>query len=79
MQSVEKNSVSQSASWIKVVDICDNEASSQSCFIIIVFKKYFLFQCEKLLLQDIDPTLTSVIVLPNYMISEYDTQIIWEK
>ena len=41
-----KNYVSQSASWIKVVDICDNEASSQSCFIIIVFKKYFLFQYD---------------------------------
>ena len=35
-----------------------------------------LFQYEKLFLQDIDPALTSVIVWPNYMISEYHTKII---
>ena len=61
------------------VHICDNEASSQSCFIVIVFNKEFLFQYEKLFLQDIDPVLTSVIVWPNYMISEYHTQIILEQ
>ena len=74
-----KNYVLQSANWIKVVHICDNETSSQSCFIVIVFKKVFLFQYEKLFLQDIDPALTSVIVLPNYMISEYHTQMILEQ
>ena len=47
-------------------------------FIIIVLKKYFTFQYEKLFLQDTDQGLTSVIVLSNYMISEYHTQIILE-
>ena len=45
----------------------------------LFLKKYFIFQCEKLFLQDIDPALTSVIVWPNYMISEYHTQLILEK
>ena len=45
---------------------------------MIVFKKY-IFLYEKLFLQDIDPALTSVIVWPNYMISEYHTQMILEK
>ena len=75
-----KTSVSQSANWIKVVIICDNEAFSQSCFIIIVFKKVFLyFNMKKMFMQDFDPALTSVIVWPNYMISEHHTQIILEK
>ena len=65
--------------WIKVEDISDNEVSSQSCFIIIVLKTVFLCQYEQLFLQDIDPALTSVIVWPNYMISDYHTQIILEK
>ena len=71
-------SVSQSSNWIKAVNICDNETSSQSCFIIIVFKKYFIFQYEKMFLQDTDQALTSIIVWSNYMISEYHTQIILE-
>ena len=48
--------------------------------LLFVFKKeYFIFQYEKLFLQDIDPALTSVIVWPNYMIAEYHTQLILEK
>ena len=46
---------------------------------LFVFFKYFIFQYEKLFLQDIDPALTSVIVLPNYMIAEYHKQLILEK
>ena len=45
----------------------------------LFLKKYFIFQYEKLFLQNIDPALTSVIVWPNYMISEYHTQLILEK
>ena len=45
----------------------------------LFLKNYFIFQYEKLFLQDIDPALTSVIVWPNYMISEYHTQLILEK
>ena len=48
--------------------------------LLFVFKKkYFIFQYEKLFLQDIDPALTSVIVWPNYMIAEYPTLLILEK
>ena len=73
-----RKSVSQSVNWNTVLNICDNEASSQSCF-IIVFKKYFIFLYEILFLQDIDLALTSVIVWPHYMISEYHTQMIFRK
>ena len=45
---------------------------------IIVFKKNILYFNAKLFMLDIDPALTSVIVCPNYMISEYHTQIILE-
>ena len=44
----------------------------------LFLKKYFIFQYEKLFLQEIDPALTSVIVWQNYMISEYHTQLILE-
>ena len=75
-----KTSESQSANWIKVVIICDNEAFSQSCLIIIVIKKVFLyFNMKKMSLQDFDSAPTSVIVWPNYMISEHHTQIVLKK
>ena len=45
----------------------------------LFFLKYFIFQYEKLFLQDIDSALTSVIVWPNYMIAEYHTQLNLEK
>ena len=45
----------------------------------LFLKKYFILQYEKLFLQDIDPALTFVIVWPNYMISEYHTQLILKK
>ena len=47
--------------------------------LLFVFLKYFIFQYEKLFLQDIDPALTSVIVWPNNIIAEYHTQLILEK
>ena len=49
------------------------------CYYYLFLKKYFIFLYEKLFLQDIDPALTSVIIWPNYMISEYHKQLILEK